>query len=152
MTREKLIQLIHIGTSELAMDEATYRQMLAGLCGKTSARDRDLRQLNRVLDGLKRRGFRVSSAGKGERTTRPLADYPQAKKLRMLWLDMHSSGIVRDSSEAALSRWLKRETGVDRIEWLLPQQAGSAIEKLKQWRRRSLAARQAHQYHREGGL
>lgn len=137
MTKQRFIQLIHIARSDLQMDEDTYRQMLHGLTGKASTKGMDTTQLNRVLDWLKRCGFRVrSSGGKGARTTRKLADYPQAKKLRALWLDMHARGIVRDSSEAALSRWLKRETGVDRIEWLTGTQASRAIEKLKKWQAR----------------
>ncbi|HGC2262375.1 TPA: regulatory protein GemA, partial [Escherichia coli] len=33
MTKQRLIQLIHIARNELGMDEDTYRQMLQGLTG-----------------------------------------------------------------------------------------------------------------------
>ncbi|STF45209.1 Mu prophage; modulation of host gene protein [Escherichia coli] len=36
MTKQRLIQLIHIARNELGMDEDTYRQMLQGLTGKAS--------------------------------------------------------------------------------------------------------------------
>ena len=36
MTKQRLIQLIHIARSDLQMDEDTYRQMLQGLTGKAS--------------------------------------------------------------------------------------------------------------------
>ncbi|EOC0702682.1 regulatory protein GemA, partial [Salmonella enterica subsp. enterica serovar Kokomlemle] len=83
------------------------------------------------------KGFAVKPANKA-RTTRALADYPQAKKLRALWLEMYAQGIVRDSSEEALRRWVKRETGVDGLQWLESDKASMAIERLKNWQVREL--------------
>lgn len=132
MTREKFIQLIHIARRELALDDDTWRAMLMSITGETSTRKMGFIQLSDILETLKRRGFRVRSSG-----VRSQASYPQAKKLRALWRDMHAQGIVRDSTDAALCAWLKRETGIDRIEWLQPPQASRAIEKLKKWQART---------------
>ncbi|ECQ1025085.1 regulatory protein GemA [Salmonella enterica subsp. diarizonae] len=134
MERSKIIQLIHIAKSKLGMDTDTYRQMLLSITGKTSTSDMNPGQLNKVLAAMKAKGFVVKPASKA-RTTRQLADYPQAKKLRALWLEMYAQGIVRDSSEEALRRWVKRETGVDGLQWLEPEMASSAIEKLKNWQK-----------------
>ena len=41
MTKQRLIQLIHIARNELGMDEDTYRQMLQGLTGKASTKGMD---------------------------------------------------------------------------------------------------------------
>ncbi|EIC0888441.1 regulatory protein GemA [Salmonella enterica subsp. enterica serovar Mikawasima] len=132
MERSKMIQLIHIAKSKLGIDTDTYRQMLLSITGKTSTSDMNPGQLNKVLTTMKAKGFKVKPASKAH-TTRPLASYPQAKKLRALWLEMYAQGIVRDSSEEALRRWVKRETGVDGLRWLEPEMASSAIEKLKNW-------------------
>ncbi|EKB5404276.1 regulatory protein GemA [Salmonella enterica] len=137
MERSKIIQLIHIAKGRLGIDTETYRQMLLSVTGKTSTSNMNSSQLNKVLAAMKAKGFVVKPSSKA-RTTRQLADYPQAKKLRALWLEMYAQGIVRDSSEAALCRWVKRETGVDGLQWLKPDMASSAIEKLKKWQEREL--------------
>ncbi|EPD3104502.1 gp16 family protein [Salmonella enterica] len=132
MERGKIIQLIHIAKSKLGIDTDTYRQLLLTITGKTSTSDMNPGQLNKILAAMKTKGFRVQPSSKA-RTTRPLADYPQAKKLRALWLEMYAQGIVRDSSEEALRRWVKRETGVDGLQWLESDKASMAIERLKKW-------------------
>lgn len=137
INRAKLIQFIHIAKSQMGMDTDTYRQMLLSITGKTSTSDMNPGQLNKVLTAMKAKGFVVKPSSKA-RTTRQLADYPQAKKLRALWLEMYAQGIVRDSSEEALRRWVKRETGVDGLQWLESDKASSAIEKLKKWQEREL--------------
>ncbi|EDI1750875.1 regulatory protein GemA [Salmonella enterica] len=130
--RARIIQLIHIAKSQMGMDTDTYRQMLLSITGKTSTSDMNPGQLNKVLATMKTKGFVVKPASKA-RTTRALADYPQAKKLRALWLEMYAQGIVRDSSEEALRRWVKRETNVDGLQWLESDKASMAIERLKKW-------------------
>ncbi|CAM3726419.1 MULTISPECIES: gp16 family protein [Xenorhabdus] len=135
MTRQKLIQLIHIARSNLKLDEDTYRQMLLSETKKTSTRDMDIPQLTRVLETMKKRGFKIKPAKKSE-TSRRLDSHPQSKKIRALWLEMASMGIVRDSSEQALAQWVKRETGIDSLQWLNSAQASRVIEKLKKWQHR----------------
>ncbi|EOC3267878.1 gp16 family protein [Salmonella enterica subsp. enterica serovar Montevideo] len=132
MERGRLIQLIHIAKNELSIDTDTYRQMLLSITGITSTSTMNPGQLNKVLAAMKAKGFVVKPANKA-RTTRALADYPQAKKLRALWLEMYAQGIVRDSSEEALRRWVKRETDVDGLQWLESDKASMAIERLKKW-------------------
>ncbi|ECJ2443438.1 regulatory protein GemA [Salmonella enterica subsp. diarizonae] len=132
MERGKLIQIIHIAKHELSIDIDTYRQMLLSITGETSTTAMNPGQLRKVLAAMEAKGFVVKPASKA-RTKRSLASYPQAKKLRALWLEMYAQGIVRDSSEEALRRWVKRETGVDGLQWLESDKASMAIERLKKW-------------------
>ena len=141
MTRQRLIQLIHIARNDLQRDEDTYRQMLQGLTGKASTKGMDTTQLNRVLESMKKKGFRVKPAGNA-RSGLPLDNHPQSKKIRALWLEMAAAGIVRDSSEQALALWVKRETGISALRWLSNEQASSVIEKLKKWQRRAAGVKQ----------
>ncbi|EIJ5166984.1 regulatory protein GemA [Salmonella enterica] len=136
MNKQRLIQLIHIARSNLQMDEDTYRQMLQGLTGKASTKGMDTTQLNRVLESMKKKGFRIKPAGKAK-SGLPLDNHPQSRKIRALWLEMAAAGIVRDRSENALARWIKRETGISALRWLSTEQASSVIEKLKKWQRRA---------------
>ncbi|MBO9078709.1 MAG: DUF1018 domain-containing protein, partial [Escherichia coli] len=75
MTKQRLIQLIHIARSDLQMDEDTYRQMLQGLTGKASTKGMDTPQLNRVLESMKKKGFRIKPAGKAK-SGLPLDSHP----------------------------------------------------------------------------
>ncbi len=51
--------------------------------------------------------------------------------------EMAAAGIVRDRSEQALARWVKRETGISALRWLSNEQASGVIEKLKKWQHRA---------------
>ncbi|WP_313042111.1 regulatory protein GemA [Pseudomonas sp.] len=134
--RLRLIKLIHVARRELRMDADIYRLMLAGmkgLDGATSTADLSVPNLLRVLEQLKQKGFKVrpNKAGK-----RPLADDDQSKKIRSLWLALHDLGEVRDSSEAALAKFVLSMTRVSALQWLSTAQASRVIESLKQWHHR----------------
>lgn len=135
MTKNQLIKLIHIAKRDLQLDDDTYRQLLITVTGKSSTRDMIVPQLDTVLGAMKKHGFKIKAVKKAN-STRPLDDSPQSRKIRALWLEMADAGIIRDRSEAALARWVKRETGVDSLQWLNSEQASVIIEKLKQWQRR----------------
>jgi phage gp16-like protein len=137
MTRQKYLQLIHIAAHNLKLDDTTYRQMLHRLTGKTSAKDLDCRQLARVLDTLKAKGFRIQSA---KATTNKQTNRPQIHKMHALWQAMADQGIVRDASTKALAHFVKRETGCDAPQWLDTHQASRVIEKLKAWQKRRARA------------
>lgn len=60
--RLKLIKIIHVARRELGMDRETYMQMVRGLQGLDtveSTSELSVPNLNRVLDALKKRGFKV---------------------------------------------------------------------------------------------
>jgi phage gp16-like protein len=62
--------------------------------------------------------------------------------VRGLWLELHQAGVVKDPSERALNRWVKRMTGVDALRWLTPAQMNSVIEALKKWNDRPRSCEQ----------
>ena len=137
--RAKLIQLIHIAKGQLGMDEDTYRSLLRHE-GQADSTDRmTLAQLETVLRRMKDLGFQVR-APKSPRTAapqRPLAQAPQDRKIRALWLDLHGMGVVRNADEAALAAFVQRMTGVAALQWLTTEQASAVIEHLKRWQQRS---------------
>jgi phage gp16-like protein len=93
-------------------------------------------ELEKVLHRLKRAGFKVRSKKPAAKSSRPLADDPQSKKIRSLWLSLHEAGAVKNPSEAALAAYVKRITGIDALQWINNEQAALVIETLKQWKRR----------------
>jgi phage gp16-like protein len=148
--RASLVRLIHVARGDLAkrrpFDEDDYRALLARTTGKTSCDDLDVSELEKVMKAFRALGFKVRhkkrAVGRGAKTaptgvSRPLDQWPMASKLRALWLELHAKGIVRDPSEAALAAWTRREFGVDALQWLTGEQASKAIERLKQWGKRS---------------
>lgn len=138
-SRTALITLIHVAKRDLGLDDSTYRAALQTATGASSTKDMTASQLQSVLEHLKRKGFQV----KPKAATRPLADDAQSKKIRALWLEMHTQGIVKAPGEASLAAYVKRLTKVDALQWLSTDQASTVIETLKKWQRRELAKKAA---------
>ncbi|HLW69811.1 MAG TPA: regulatory protein GemA, partial [Candidatus Binataceae bacterium] len=127
----------HVGKKRLGLDDTTYRGIIARVCGgKTSAGDLDERQRHALLDEFKRLGFQQSTS-----YTTSLDEFddrePQARLIRALWADLSALGALRDPSEKALRRFVKRVAKVDSLAWLGPHEANAVIEALKQWRKRA---------------
>lgn len=120
---------IHIAKHELGMDEASYRTMLKNVAGVDSAADLDGDGRNRVIAHLRRLGFQP-------RPRRRLATPGQYRKIRMLWLDLHAVGLVRDPGDKAMRKYIKRMTEAKAPGDLTLEQASLVIETLKKWRQR----------------
>jgi hypothetical protein len=50
-----------------------------------------------------------------------------------MWIGLHQAGLVRDPSEAALAKFVKRLTGKYTADWLDGREASIVIEALKAW-------------------
>lgn len=98
------------------------------------------RQLDRVIDELKRLGFRPRkpAAAKPRPERRPLDTSAEGSKARALWLLLVEIGTVRDPSEAALNAYVRRQAGVDDLSWVRNMEP--VIEGLKAWAARALPA------------
>ncbi len=134
--RLRLIRLIHVARRELNMDEDTYRIFLANiprLDGATSCKDLPIPKLRLVLDAFKSRGFKVRPKTGAATNKRALADDPQSRLIRHLWLELHTAGAVRDPSEKALMSFVKSITKMGALQWLSSYQASKVIEHLKRW-------------------
>ena len=128
--RDRLIRVIHVARRELAMDDDTYRGILQRVGNARSAKDLSVSNLQRVLEHMKACGFKVRP---NRKQSRPLADDPESKKIRAMWLFMHELGIVRDPSERALAAYVKRIAHVDALQWTNGDQTLAVIESLKAW-------------------
>lgn len=131
VSKMSLIKLVHVGKRELALKDETYRAMLLAVTGCESSRECNIGQLLRLVEHMRAKGFAVRAPRKAKAAQ--LADEPQARKIRALWLELHRLGEVRDPSEGAMARYVKRQTRVERLEWLNTYQASDVIEALKKW-------------------
>jgi phage gp16-like protein len=136
--REELAK-IHIGKKDLGLSEEIYRDILWQAGKAESSGDLDYKGRLAVLERYKELGWKPKHAGKKPATrpaakpSRPLADDPQSKKIRSLWLQLHQAGKVKNPAESALVAYVKRMTKVDALEWLTIEQASTVIEALKKW-------------------
>lgn len=133
--RQRLIRLIHVAKRDLSLDDDTYRAILLQIADKTSSADLTVPELEKVLEHMKRIGFKVRSKSK---PSRPLAQDEESKKIRALWLFLHELGAVKNPSEEALAAYVKRIAGVDALQWINGEQAERVIETMKKWAMRFL--------------
>lgn len=136
-TRRSELAKIHMAAEQLGMDTADkdeaseYRSMLWAVARVRSAAGLGWQGRKKVLDHLKACGATRGFDKKPQ--PRTLADDPQSKKIRALWLELHTVGEVRNPSESALAAFVKRQTGRDALQWLTAREASAVIEELKQW-------------------
>ena len=134
--KARLIRLIHVARRDLAMADDTYRAILKDLTGHASSKDCNGWQLEKVVDHMKRAGFKVRAPSKSAAATgRSLAHGGRYSKVRAVWLQLHAWGGIDNPSEAALAAYVKRQAGVDDMRWAdLPRGHGIKIlEGLKKW-------------------
>ncbi|MCL2346465.1 MAG: regulatory protein GemA [Desulfobulbus sp.] len=127
------IKAVHAACRRLSIDDDTRRALQQRLTGKASLADMHSGELSTVLDHLNRQG---GYRPRDPQSTRPLADDAPSKKIRALWLELHAAGAVRNPAEAALGAYVKRQTGVDALQWLSSREASAVIEALKRWLKR----------------
>lgn len=132
--RRSLLAQVHIAKKELGLDDGTYRAVLWEQVRRESAGEATLPALEKLLRHFEAKGWKKKPGKKGP--ARAAKDSPQVRKIRALWLKLAEAGAVRDPSEAALRRYVKRQTQVDHLAWLDTLQARTVIESLKQWARR----------------
>lgn len=168
--RNRLIQLIHVGKRELALDDDTYRALLFANGEHSSCSKMNIKQLELVLAVMEIQGFRrsrrpasrdispsmdVKRHGKGGKTPfkRRLspkagkAKHAEIDKIRAIWVTMAQHDIARDRSESALDAYVRRITnrnkgeGVEHVGWCDSNQACTVLESLKNWHKRELSDR-----------
>lgn len=122
------IQIIKIAQKQLGMDDETYRAMLWTVARVHSSTELDFAGRKKVLEHLEACGFKRTKP-----QARKLADDPQSKMIRALWLQLHEVGKVRNPSETALAAFVKSQTKRDDLHWLSGKEASALIEQLKKW-------------------
>lgn len=131
--RNRDIRAIKTGQRDLALTDDSYRDLLQRITGKRSAADLDAAERAKVLEEFRRIGFKPKGGKPRRAGNRPLVDTPTAKKIRALWLSLWHLNAVRDPSEDALEKFVKRIAKVDSLAWLKAQQSHAVIEALKDW-------------------
>ncbi len=111
--------------------------MVRNLTGQDSLKDCTPVQLRQVLDHVNAKTCHQRREPDG--SERKLANSPEARMVRGLWLLLHRLGEVRNPSEAALAAYVKRMAKVDDLNWA-GYRMEPLIESLKAWAARALPA------------
>ncbi|BCW89984.1 hypothetical protein sos41_31520 [Alphaproteobacteria bacterium SO-S41] len=129
--RKRLLGLVHQLKSRLRLDDATYRDKMAGHTGKRSAADLsdiELRDLlaawSRALPEDERGAFT------GGRAPSTLTE-PFQRLVRALWISLYHLAGVTDGSDAALDKFVARQAKVTALRFLRAGAAPGVVEALK---------------------
>ena len=129
--RKADLAAIHIAKAALKWDDDTYRDIMFSVTRSRSAGELDFTGRKRFLAHL-----RACQEQKGIAAPQKPAKTPWSPKLRKLWAlwqQLADAGLVADRSKAGLVAWSTRQTGVDRLEWLKPQQLDLVLNSAKGW-------------------
>lgn len=129
-TRQGLIAKIHIGKSQIGMDDDSYRAMLARHSGgKTSCRDLDIGMLEAVLRELTGKGF-TPRQPKAGRDLNP-AEHKARLMGKITALLAEKARLQRHPVPVAYADALaQRLCRVERVEWCNPPQLGKIVAAL----------------------
>ncbi len=136
--RKADLAAIHIAKAELRWDDDHYRDILFAVCRVRSSGELDFAGRKRFLAHLRACGWSGRPKGQADRAKArggpvraPLT--PVQGKMWALWQQLADAHLVDDRNMPALLAWVKRQTGVDRLEWLKGRQEDLVIESLKAW-------------------
>ena len=122
---KRLLAAVHAGRRALGLDDATYRALLQRVTGRRSAAGLVPRELQAVIEEMRRLGFARSEWRRLEE--------PHQRKILAMWRRMHDAGLVRERNPDG---FVRRMAGVERLEWLRAEDAAPVIEALKEWSER----------------
>jgi hypothetical protein len=125
---------IHIGMKALRWDDAFYREILWSVCRAKSSAELDMAGRLRLLEHMRACGWSPRQQSPAARAVAaPLS--PVQRKMWSLWQQLADAGCVKNRRMPALLAFVKRQTQVDRLEWLNAQQEDLVVESLKRWLR-----------------
>lgn len=102
MTRS-LQKMIHVGCRELGIDSDTRRDLQLTVTGKSSMSDMSEVDLNRVIDALKDRGFKVGTPRRKHKQA-PRADL---RFVHVLWKLLGDAGVLNRPDRAGLNAFAR---------------------------------------------
>lgn len=113
--RKGVLAQIHIARKELALDEDTYRQMIATVTGgKRSCSDCNVAELHKIVQHMKERGFKAKPRKRvAQHPGKPhnLDAQPMLQKIEALLAELKAPWSYADAIA-------KRQFGIQRAAWL----------------------------------
>lgn len=140
-SRNNDLAAIHMAQKALGMSKDDAEALKIGITGKASAADMTLPQRRMLLAHLSTlqaiAGGKPKPAYTGQRRSleRSPVDGQDARwsKARALWALLAQAGVVKLDTDAALTSYVKRQTGMEAWRFLNGYQVNTVIESLKRW-------------------
>lgn len=136
LSRSKLA-LVHVARKRLALDDDTYRAILARAAGVTSAAELDDHGFIQVMRVFAAAGFEsdFAKANLGHREAAGMASPGEIAKIRELWAAFTDGA----GDDASLGKWLEGKFKVSALRFLDALTARKAIGALVNMNRRKAA-------------
>lgn len=125
---------IHMAKKALAWDDDTYRDIMFTVCRVRSAGEMDFTARKRFLEHLRKCQQQLGIKPRGDFKPTPWS--PPLRALWSRWQQLADAKLVHERSRDALQAWVKRQTGVDRLEWLTTQQLDAVLASARLWLKR----------------
>ena len=120
---------INIACKELGINK--YDLIADRYNGMESTKQLTPFQTHDLLDHLKTLGFKVKRKKKSK--TSPVYIDGQHRKIVALWITLADAGVVRNRSDQALQKYVRRMTGIENLKWCDDSDCYTLIEALKSW-------------------
>jgi phage gp16-like protein len=133
--RKADLAAIHIAKKQLGWDDDFYRDILWTVCRVKSSGELDITGRKRFLEHLRQCGFVNAQKRRGSGRRKAVSGELSAPQRLMfsLWQQLADAGLVHERRMSALVAFARRQTGVERLEWLKPRQEDLVIQSLRQW-------------------
>ena len=122
---------INIACKQLGLDKYN---LLADRYGLESSKQLNRQQTMDLLLHFKAMGWKPTR--KKNSKASPKYDDPQMRKVVAIWITLGNEGVVKNKSDQALQRYVKRMTGKDNLRWCDGMDLDRIIESLKKWAKR----------------
>lgn len=106
MADRALQRMIHVGCKELGIDAETRHDLQLVVTGKASMSDMTDRELRKMVDALKERGFRPFE-GRRPKKGRPQADRADVRFCHVMWRLLHEKGAVNVGGAKGLNAFIR---------------------------------------------
>lgn len=125
--RKALLAKVHIAKKALNMDDDAYRDFMQTHVGKRSAGDCNEIELDRVLQQMKRCGFKPASPNKGKRPTTAKKAISRTRIMAKITALLTVQELHWNYAHAMGKRMFKKE----RLEWLDDEQLYKIMQALQ---------------------
>ncbi len=133
--RKGLYGKIAVARKSLGIDEDAYRDLMETRYGVRSAKKLSVPQLEDFIQYFRDQGFKPKKGPPKRAGARRPVTGNEADKARALWISLYHLGVIGDASEAALGRYITRQTGLSAPEWVTDWRP--VIEGMKAWAERA---------------
>ena len=124
------IKLIHTAKNSLKLTDENYREILSSF-GVSSSKDLTQEDAKKVIKIFEKLGFKplVNEPKHAKLNDREdMASPKQLRKIEAMW---KNSGRVKEKTDEALRKFIKRIAGVDHISWLTNDKVRKVIKAIE---------------------